>query len=88
MNKKSKLLLAVFVITAISIYINIAQSTPTPTSTISANTPTPKPPEISFEVTFDEDENCIIAGPSKVPTGNYLFSLDLLQKSIDLKVIE
>ncbi len=47
----------------------------------------PEPPEITFEVTFDKDENCIVTGPSKVPTGDYLFALkNQSDRKVDIAV--
>jgi hypothetical protein len=39
--------------------------------------------EITFDVTFDENYNCIVSGPTEVPTGDYLISLNNLS---DIKV--
>ncbi len=48
---------------------------------------TAEPLEITFEVTFDENHNCIISGPAKVQTGDYLISLtDQSELKIDLAV--
>ncbi len=76
MNKKSKLLFALCLISILSGCSTTAQSTPTLSSTSPINTSTPQSPEITFEVTFDEDENCIVTGPNEIPTGDYLFSLN------------
>ena len=47
----------------------------------------PQPKEITFQVTFDENHNCIIAGPTEVPTGDYLLSLNnLSDTNVDLAV--
>ena len=47
-----------------------------PTNTQQAPIPTPQSAGITFEVTFDEDDNCKVIGPTEVPVGEYLFVLD------------
>ena len=74
MNQRSKDIFSVLLVVILSGCSIVAEKTPAPTST-PASTATPQPPEITFEVTFDEDENCIITGPSQIPTGEYLFQL-------------
>ena len=60
---------------------------PTQTPVLPTPTPTPEPIEITFEVTFDENHNCIISGPTEVPTGDYLISLtDLSELKVDVAV--
>jgi hypothetical protein len=60
----------------------IPNNTPTPvptaipTNTPLAPTPTSQSAGITFEVTFDENDDCIVIGPTKVPLGEYLFVLD------------
>jgi plastocyanin len=43
--------------------------------------------EITFEVTFDENHNCTVSGPTEVPTGDYLISLNnLSERKVDVAV--
>ena len=47
-----------------------------PTDTSIPPTPTPQPVEIIFEVTFDENYNCVVSGPTEVSIGEYLLRLN------------
>ena len=89
MNKKYWLVFTVFFLGILSGCSHITPNPPASTSTISSNTliatstvqaktetPTPQPSKITFEVTFDSDENCIVTGPNEIPTGEYLFQLN------------
>lgn len=73
MNKRSKRIFSVLIVVILASCSNVAPIPPTSTPT---NIPTPQPPEIAFEVNFDADENCIVTGPSEIPTGEYLFQLN------------
>jgi hypothetical protein len=86
MKKRSKYIFSVLFAAVLVGCSSVLPNTPTPTS-IPANTPTPQPPEITFEVTFGEDENCIVTGPSEVSTGEYLFQLNnQSDRKIDIAV--
>ncbi len=86
MNKRSNLISSVLLVAILAGCASLAQNTPIPTS-IPANTPAPQPPEITFEVTFDTDETCIVTGPSEIPTGDYLFSLNnQSERKVDVAV--
>ncbi len=77
----SKIIGALFILT-IAGCSNITWDTSAPTLTL-VSTPTPRSLAVTFEVIFDEEENCIVRGPTEVPTGEYLF---LLNNQSDRKV--